>query len=112
MLGYLSDWTASRVRGKSVEQNGREKKRRSKVVVESEKVRFEEDGRKKKKTGWKRSRRVGERGGVESGWMNGDGESEGARERDKRMGGSGAREGRKRQGRGGAVGRSETEREL
>lgn len=60
-LGYLSDWTASRVRGKSVEQNGREKKRRSKVVVESEKVRFEEDGRKKK-TVWKRSRRVREGG--------------------------------------------------
>lgn len=44
-----------------MKQNGREKKRRSKVVVESEKVRFEEDGRKKK-TVWKRSRRVRERG--------------------------------------------------
>lgn len=63
---------------------------------------------RRKRTG----RGVGERGGVESGWMEGDGGSEGARERNKRMGGSGAREGRKRQGRGGAVGRSETEREL
>lgn len=80
-----------------MEQNGREKKRRSKVVVESEKVRFEEEDGRKRKTVWKRSRsrleKEGRRTALDGGRSGGLDWKE--REWNKRLGGSGAR-GRKK----------------